>query len=75
MKKINPNNPNELSLAIGKQCNVTFDVIGFPNQVYQGVLTNIQFNTTTGELRIIINIENAGIIIPVKSISLLEVEE
>jgi len=75
MKKINPNNADELSSAIGKQCNVTFDVIGFPNQEYQGVLTSIQFNDKTGELGVIININNSGIIIPTNSISSLEIEE
>ena len=75
MKKINPSNANDLNSAMGKQCNVTFDVIGFPNQEFHGVLTGIQLNTVTGELRVVINSDEMGIKIPVRSISFLEIEE
>jgi hypothetical protein len=72
MKKIDPRNVKDLNSAIGKQCSVTF---GFSNQECHGVLTNIQVHTVTGELGVIINTGEMAIRIPIRDISVLEIEE
>ena len=75
MKTINFNDPNELNTALGKKCTISLDVIGFPSQNLSGILTNIEVNQHNYSLRIVIQLEDNSIAIPLKDISSFEMEE
>jgi len=75
MKKISPADITALGAAIGKKCLIEFDVVGFNSEQYEGLITKMEFNDRTGKIRIAIEIDGAGILIPTESIISLEVDD
>lgn len=75
MGKIKLTKLEELHTALGKQCTVSFNVVGLPSDELTGILTNIQIDPHNYSLRVVLKIENASLAIPFNSILSFEMEE